>query len=196
MELLRRRALRTEFSTFYSPFPFDVLAGATKLSQGGDTYDVSQVILHEDYDIYNLKNDIALIKTDSLISFSSKVSPLPFGNSYIGEDVNVTATGWGLTEYPDYDRPDNLQYISLKTIDNEDCIFDGLSFPVLDSNICTLTTSGEGVCKGDSGGPLVANGKLVGIVSWGNPCANGKPDVYTRVSYYIDWIRDRTGLEI
>nr|CAD7461461.1 unnamed protein product [Timema tahoe] len=48
--------------------------------------------------------------------------------------------------------------------------------------------SGDKGERGDSGGPLVANGALVGIVSWGQPCALGVPDVYVRVSDYIDWI--------
>lgn len=48
--------------------------------------------------------------------------------------------------------------------------------------------------QGDSGGPLVANGELIGIVSWGKPCAVGKPDVFTRVYYYREWIKRITGL--
>ena len=44
---------------------------------------------------------------------------------------------------------------------------------------------GRDSCAGDSGGPLVINGRLSGIVSYGNGC--GRPDnpgVYTRVSAY------------
>lgn len=44
-------------------------------------------------------------------------------------------------------------------------------------------------CQGDSGGPLVAKQQLVGIVSWGEGCADSTyPGVYTRVSEYHDWI--------
>nr|CAD7578391.1 unnamed protein product [Timema californicum] len=42
--------------------------------------------------------------------------------------------------------------------------------------------------EGDSGGPLAFGGRVVGIVSWGSPCALGFPDVYVRVSEYVDWI--------
>ncbi|XP_068981423.1 chymotrypsin-2-like isoform X2 [Bombus flavifrons] len=50
--------------------------------------------------------------------------------------------------------------------------------------------SGWGTTSGDSGGPLVADNEQIGVVSWGIPCARGRPDVFTRVYSYIDWIKD------
>jgi secreted trypsin-like serine protease len=41
----------------------------------------------------------------------------------------------------------------------------------------------------DSGGPLVFNDKLIGVVSFGpTVCASGRPDVFTRISSFYDWI--------
>lgn len=53
--------------------------------------------------------------------------------------------------------------------------------------------------KGDSGGPLIlkdGNRAIqIGIVSFSIPCAvPGYPDVFTRVSKYIDWIAKNTGI--
>ena len=43
--------------------------------------------------------------------------------------------------------------------------------------------------QGDSGSPLVADGQLIGIASFVHPCAAGVPDVFTKVSAYLNWIK-------
>eukprot|EP00095_Tigriopus_kingsejongensis_P002459 maker-scaffold1402_size43054-snap-gene-0.7 protein:Tk02459 transcript:maker-scaffold1402_size43054-snap-gene-0.7-mRNA-1 annotation:"hemolymph proteinase 24" len=56
--------------------------------------------------------------------------------------------------------------------------------------------NGKSSCFGDSGGPLVVqsdDGTMfqIGVVSFGaRRCAGRKPSVYTRVSPYVDWIRE------
>lgn len=44
--------------------------------------------------------------------------------------------------------------------------------------------------QGDSGGPLVFKGKVYGVVSFsGERCGDRRyPDIYTRISNYIDWV--------
>ena len=51
---------------------------------------------------------------------------------------------------------------------------------------------GRDSCQGDSGGPMVdSEGLLIGIVSWGQGCADKDyPGVYTEVSAYITWINE------
>ena len=58
-------------------------------------------------------------------------------------------------------------------------------------------------CRGDSGGPLFMNSKetgnqrksrriQVGVVSRGDgDCRNKIPGIYTRVSFYMNWIRSQ-----
>lgn len=56
--------------------------------------------------------------------------------------------------------------------------------------ICAFANSPpRDACQGDSGGPLVMDDTLIGVVSWGEGCANATyPGVYTRVSEYYSWI--------
>lgn len=50
--------------------------------------------------------------------------------------------------------------------------------------------------QGDSGGPLMWQSGdqyyLIGVVSYGYKCGEaGHPGVYTRVTYFVDWIVDK-----
>lgn len=86
---------------------------------------------------------------------------------------------------------DELRWIQLTTISNTICqSLHGTADKekITDASLCTYTTVGQGVCSGDSGGPLVYGNELVGIISWGVPCAQGKPDVYTRISSVFSWV--------
>ena len=49
-------------------------------------------------------------------------------------------------------------------------------------------------CSGDSGGPMSCeyNGVwyVAGVTSWGSLMCQGVPGVYTRLTYYDDWIKE------
>ncbi|KAK0160625.1 hypothetical protein PV328_008016 [Microctonus aethiopoides] len=168
-----------------------VVAGTTKLDEGGDEYYSEQVIGHEDYDSHLIRDDIGLIKVSKDIEFKNSVQPVNLQTHDDTHESNYYAvlSGWGTTSYPGR-IPNNLQYIRLKVIDQSKC--SEFSKRVTINNVCTLNREGEGSCHGDSGGPLVVNGSQIGVVSWGKPCARGTPDVFTRVSRYIDWIKEHT----
>lgn len=67
---------------------------------------------------------------------------------------------------------------------------------VTDNALCTFKSKNHGFCFGDSGGPLVHNNTLIGAVSWMVPCGKGKPDVFMRVSTYVDWIVNVTAVNV
>ncbi|KAL0896045.1 hypothetical protein ABMA27_012026 [Loxostege sticticalis] len=171
-----------------STFLIRVTVGTNSLVSGGQSYGVEKIIVHEAYDENLIANDVSLIKLAQDIEFNDRVQPISLPDADTPAGADLLLTGWGRTSYPG-DLPNKLQMINLKALSVEACqsLFNGIN-PVFESQICSLTKSGEGACHGDSGGPLVESGKVVGIVSWGMPCARGFPDVYTRVYHFKDWI--------
>jgi trypsin len=158
----------------------------------GKTYKLSQIINNPNYNPNRITNDVSVLQTAEDIAFGSFVQPIALTDFEVDGDELAVLTGWGQLSNPG-GVPNNLQIIQLRTITNEKCkATHGSS--VYDGNICTFTKTGEGACMGDSGGPLVVDGKQAGVVSWGIACARGYPDVFTRVSYFRDWIRQNSGV--
>ncbi|XP_071567331.1 chymotrypsin-1 [Temnothorax nylanderi] len=163
-----------------------VHAGTNYLNVPGDVYDVASVSVNKDYDDYLLINDVALVHLKNPINYNTRVQPIKLStNDSNVEGKPCTLSGWGTTRVGG-NTPNNLQEIELVVYPQKECA--RVQQRVKNTHICTLTKSGEGACHGDSGGPLVANGVQIGIVSFGNPCALGYPDVYTRVSSFVSWV--------
>ncbi|XP_058832040.1 chymotrypsin-2-like isoform X2 [Topomyia yanbarensis] len=171
------------------PTQLQVLVGTNSLDVGGKRYDAEKFIIHNRYDMPMYYNDIALIKLETKLEFNNNVSAIPYSEKTIPENATLTLTGWGRTSILGDAVPVNLQTIELQYVNNEECQQRWGNKSSLDiGQVCTFTRTGEGVCKGDSGGPLTYQNQLVGVVSLGVPCARGIPDVYSRVSYYHEWI--------
>ncbi|XP_066594936.1 chymotrypsin-2-like [Prorops nasuta] len=169
---------------------FVVIAGTNFLNETGDEYDVADLKYHEDYDRSKRIHDIGLMRLTKDIEFKRGVQEVPLadGSEYDRDnEFPVILTGWGRLRRSGK-IPNELQEIKLVTTTLSRCQSSHRN--IRTSHICTYTKVGEGACNGDSGGPLVTNfGEQVGIVSYGYPCGVGSPDVYTRVSYYYDWIK-------
>ena len=93
-----------------------------------------------------------------------------------------------------------LQKLDIKVLNAGDCQskWGSKSFSRLnmDKQICAGDSVGQDSCQGDSGGPLVwkpdyFSWTQVGVVSFGpsGACGSGVPGIYTRVTAYIDWIK-------
>ncbi|CAK1547836.1 unnamed protein product [Leptosia nina] len=170
------------------PQYFQAIVGTNQLRAGGKAYTVRKVVQHEKYDDDLIVNDIAIVFTDKEIEFSSTVDAVELNDEPVEKDEELLLTGWGTTSYPGH-LPNDLMQLELKAVTYDDCKEAHKTVnAVFTSQICALTKAGEGACHGDSGGPLVREGRQVGVVSWGIPCARGKPDVYTKVEAYMGWI--------
>lgn len=75
-------------------------------------------------------------------------------------------------------------------------------FEILPQQLCAgYEEGGRSSCHGDSGGPLLARSPAdgefyqIGLVSWAEGCASPHfPTVFTRVSSYLDFIKDKSTL--
>jgi len=157
---------------------------------------VDQTVPHPNYNETSIENDIALLHLSSPLNYNSKVQPIALATVNPPAGSSVTLTGWGYTSHPGIILPINLQQINLQTISIADCqsAHASIGVPVTDAHVCTYVSPGKGACNGDSGGPLVYSGAQVGVVSWGIPCAQGKPDVFTSVAYFRAWITSVSGV--
>ncbi|KAG8036034.1 hypothetical protein G9C98_004613 [Cotesia typhae] len=173
---------------YQSAASITVVTGTNRLSEGGDRYQAKTLVPHKKYNSMVFSNDIGMIMLAEDITFNDKVQPiaLPSADDRY-EEYPAKLSGWGTTKLGG-SLPDKLQEIELMVITETKC--KSYHSMVSAGHICTLTQAGEGACHGDSGGPLTAEGTLIGLVSFGRPCAVGYPDVYTRVFFYLDWISE------
>ncbi|XP_033867167.3 coagulation factor VII-like isoform X2 [Acipenser ruthenus] len=160
---------------------------------------VAEKIVHEDYSVNIIDNDIALLKLKTAITYNDYVMPicLPDWHLAVHKLTSIkfsTVSGWG--QYSDNGpTADYLQRLEVPRIKTQDCIARS-NMIITDNMFCAGYTEGRrDSCKGDSGGPHVTKYKntwfLTGIVSWGKGCAQpGFYGIYTRVSRYLDWLKE------
>ncbi|XP_058465018.1 chymotrypsin-2-like [Malaya genurostris] len=181
---------------YTTPLVQTVQVGRTDVSREVDdsVYGIEDVIVHP---FYNPSRsyifDIALLKLKKPLVFSETIQPVELPEKYheVPEsDSTVTLIGWGLKATGGI-LPTTLQQVSYSVVPNAKC--SELHYNhIYPNHICAATPGGgKGQCSGDSGGPLLHKGVQVGIVSWSvKPCAVAPyPGVLTKVSYFIDFIK-------
>jgi len=175
------------------------------------TFQVSQIVRHEGFLPLSSpggdgRNDIALLtvrpRQGKAMIFDNYVSPacLPAKNTRIKrwEDMHCEIGGWGMQEYnntasyPDSARAARIQVNSVSGV-----VCDYLYGRDVWSTGKFCAGGSVDACQEDSGGPLVCQTKgryhLVGIISSGKGCGS-YPGLYTDVSRYYDWIKDRINI--
>ncbi|XP_045899464.1 transmembrane protease serine 9-like [Micropterus dolomieu] len=163
---------------------------------------VSQIIIHPNYNIINLENDICLLKLASPVAFTTYIQPVclaaPGSTFYKG--TLSWATGWGDVGFGvPLPYPGNLMEVQLPIVGNRECSCTyGLSI-ITKNRMCTgFSAGGKDVCHGDGGGPLVSKqgGRWIqeGIMSFTSSLGCAQPNFpsgYTRVSQYQSWINSQ-----
>lgn len=182
-----------------SPADVKVVAGRTSLSAGGGTTaGVTDIWIHPDWNSSALRNDASVLTLDTSLS----EAPLPIASPEDGDlyaaGANSTVLGWGTTESGS--TSDVLRKVDVPVVADDTCAASYAGQFDAASMVCAgLAEGGKDSCQGDSGGPLVgvtADGtrKLIGIVSWGQGCA--EPNyygVYGRVSAFHDELAGQLG---
>jgi len=105
--------------------------------------------------------------------------------TYAGQNCQIT--GWGRT-CGNCGLPNTLQVGTMTVLTNADCANRWSSALINNGHICVLSNT-VGACNGDSGGPLNCGGVVTGVTSWvASGCLVQYPSVYTRVSFFRNWI--------
>lgn len=164
-------------------------------------YKVASIKQHPKFQRHGFYNDIGLIELKSEVDYDDLISPICLPSEHdLKRDLSgymATVLGWGTLSYGGQGSK-LLQQVSMPIWNNKDCDERYLQ-PIGRTFVCAgFLTGGKDACQGDSGGPLMVGDKsgrwtLHGVVSFGKTCAQaGYPGVYTRVTEYLDWIRDNT----
>ncbi|MFI9644759.1 serine protease [Streptomyces sp. NPDC052040] len=168
-----------------------VIAGRTDLlSAQGAEIPVRTTWVNPRYNGDTNAGDFAVLTLASPLPAGSAIGTAAAGDPGYRPGTTATVYGWGDVS-GDADYAHSLRAANLQVLPDADCAraypggADGKYDPA--SMLCAgEPAGGRDACQGDSGGPLVAQGRLIGLVSWGNGCGRpGSPGVYTRVSEVV-----------
>lgn len=129
-------------------------------------------------------HDVGLARVDGPIIFSDLVKPIALVTDDFLERTPFKEVIW---------EGNLLQFADIETISEEECKKAYTYLPIYEITsemICTTARKGNGLYLGKIGGPLVYKKKQFGIASFG--AASGYPDVFIKVSPYVDWINENS----
>ena len=168
-----------------------VIAGrGDLLSAEGREIAVRDTWINPRYDSYTNAGDFAVLTLAEPLAASAVIPMAGPGDAAYKPGPGAVVYGWGdTTGSGDYATA--LRAARVQVLPDALCeeaypgSADGTY--VAASMLCAgEREGGRDACQGDSGGPLVAQGRLVGLVSWGSGCGRaGSPGVYTRVSEVV-----------
>lgn len=106
-----------------APTIFHIRAGSINAATGGQTRNVSRIILHPSYNGRTLFNDIAVLKLATLLTMSPSVVviQLPLQNQVAPHGSMASISGWGGTNTRGDRSPAVLQTLQVPFVGNTQC---------------------------------------------------------------------------
>jgi secreted trypsin-like serine protease len=179
------------------PADMQVVSGRTALSAGGgQTAAVTDIWHNPNFDPNTMVNDSSVLTLDQELVLGGLPIATPADADLYAAGANSTVLGWGTDESGN--TSDVLKKVDVPVTADADCTASYNEQFDPNTMVCAgLAEGGKDSCQGDSGGPLVgvaADGtkKIIGIVSWGQGCAEPKfYGVYGRVAAMADLIQEQ-----
>ncbi|CAB3367227.1 Hypothetical predicted protein [Cloeon dipterum] len=204
--LISLRHVLTAAHCVYGKHKFDLILGSLDqetADEGSTTISSTKAEYHNLYNNETLANDIAIIYLPNAVRETDYIKritlPTRQQSSKVGQPgTTATIAGWGRTSDASMDVSQKLKTANLNILPKSECDDAYGEENILSSNVCAFGDNGDSTCQGDSGGPLVekvGNERVqIGLVSFGagEGCEKSYPEVYTRVSSYISWIKQRS----
>ena len=184
-----------------SPSNMSVTIGRHDLNDTntGQVVNVSQAIMHPNYNSSTFNNDIALLKLAQPINNVTTIGLVTDAMTVDDPGESMTVIGWGATSWQG-SSSDVLLKVSMPIVTQAACNA-AYGNGITGNMICAgVPEGGVDSCQGDSGGPMMVRNAAdtawlqSGVVSFGEECATaGYYGVYARVSQYTTWINSYIG---
>ncbi|XP_058116705.1 serine protease snake-like [Anopheles coustani] len=156
---------------------------------------IESVLMHPEYSARKAYHDIAILKLVQKVPLSRVIRPACLWDTEYRSFSLYISTGFE-TDYLSRKVGSVLMKLQLEELSVEECTIVDLSsryFPdgLHDGQLCVRTYScdefsGEALMPENATKPCISY--VVGIASRGTSCYNVVTSIYTKVSYYIDWI--------
>lgn len=168
------------------PEELRVIAGRSDLrTDAGNATTVADTWRHPEYRDVQRGDDIAVLTLRDPLPQPTLDLVEPADGASYEPGTRGTVYGWGRTSESGPSSP-ALRSAEVPVESDAECQQTYSGYDRTAMFCAGVPQGGVDSCAGDSGGPYVVNGRLAGIVSYGDGC--GRPDtpgVYTRTSEYV-----------
>ena len=171
--------------------------------------EILEVVQHPDWNVTAFKNDIAMVKLSTPVSFTDLIMPACLPDTFQQLDLSIyriltspdpVVVGWGSTRKHSGLSSGSKRDAEIGMIFQEECqdIFSRLysqEFIKFEETQMCGRHRRRDICNSDDGAGLMSinvgdRWTLAGVLSFGGNCDREDPSVFTRVDKYLPWIKD------